>query len=294
MLMSMTGFGRSHVIAPFGQFIVEIQSVNRKYLEIFVSMPKEWTRFENDVRKWIGMAISRGQINVRIYFMPGSEAIGDLLPDLEWLRQWKTGWERLASSLGYDAKTIDFPFLVQSTPLSQNVSPAKEQDVSWLHRGIDEALDGLVQMKQQEGAALSKDLIERLKQMQQFVATIETAAPDATEKMRQKLKEKIQEASSPEGDLDERIFKEVALFAERVDITEEIIRLKSHFVQFQDLVSGQGAREKEGRKMDFLAQEMGREINTIGAKSLDAQIAHLVIAFKSELEKSREQIQNIE
>lgn len=292
MLMSMTGFGRGAIDAPFGRMVVEIQSVNRKYLEVFVSMPKEFSRFELEVRKWIGDAVSRGQISVRIHLTPGAGAIEALLPDPDMLRSFKLGWEKLSISLGFDPKKIDLSFLIQHMPVVPKMDLAEEKDLPVLHRCVDEAIQTLVQMKRKEGKALAVDISGRLKEMEKKVNQVEKLSPDAVTKMRQKLLEKIAEVLKPGTETDDRIFREVALFAERVDIAEELTRLRSHFSQFSELLSPKGG--PIGRKMDFLVQEMGREINTIGSKSMDAAISHLVVDLKSELEKIREQIQNIE
>jgi uncharacterized protein (TIGR00255 family) len=292
MLMSMTGFGRGAIDAPFGRLVAEIQSVNRKYLEVFVSMPKEFSRFEVEVRKWIGEVVSRGQITVRIHLMPAPGALESLLPDVEMLREFKLSWEKLAISLGYDPKKIDLGFLVDRMAVLQKVESAQDKDLTVLHRCIDEALQMLLQMKKKEGKALAEDVSGRLQEMRKMVAEIETLSPDATARMRQKLTEKMGEVLKGGSETEERLFREVALFAEKVDVSEEITRLKSHFEQFEGLLSPKAGGI--GRKMDFLIQEMAREINTIGSKSMDAKIAHLVVEAKSELEKIREQIQNIE
>jgi uncharacterized protein (TIGR00255 family) len=165
-----------------------------------------------------------------------------------------------------------------------------EKALPALQKGVEEALQGLVKMKQSEGKALKKDLEGRLQGLGKWVAQVEAHTPDATKRMREKLKERMREVLEPGAELDERLLREVALFAERVDVTEEITRLRSHVSQFKELLSQEGI----GRKMDFLIQEMGREVNTIGSKSMEAKIAHLVVEMKSELEKMREQIQNIE
>ncbi len=290
--MSMTGFGRGSVVAPFGKLIAEILSVNRKYLEVFVSMPKEFSRFEFDVRKWVGEAISRGQISVRIHLIPSADAVGGLLPDLKLLKGFKKGWEKLSVELGYDPKKIDLNFLVQHIPILQKVELAQDKDLALLEQCIESAIGSLVQMKKKEGASLAKDVAGRLKALEKMVSSIEGLSGNATEKMRQKLIERIQEVLKPSADTDERVIREVAFFAERVDISEEITRLKSHFSQFKEILKPK--ERAVGRKMDFLVQEIGREINTVGSKSLDAGISHLVVELKSELEKIREQIQNIE
>ncbi|MDE3045930.1 MAG: YicC family protein [Verrucomicrobiota bacterium] len=288
MIASMTGFGRAVEEAPFGKLVVEIQSVNRKYLEVFVSLPKEWSRFENEVRKLVQGSALRGFVTVRVTVTPGAAALEGILPDKKALLALKKGWEKLAVSLGYPKECIDLPFLLQQ----MGESPSKETDFAPLKKGLEKALVALVEMKKTEGRALTKDVGARLDLIGRLVESVEKAAPDAVAKQRQKLKERMEEVLVPHAELDERLLREVALFAEKVDISEEIIRLKSHLSQYRDVLKGKG--EGAGRKMEFLVQEMGREINTIGSKSMDAKISHLVVEAKSELEKVREQIQNIE
>jgi len=291
MLASMTGFGRAIFDAPFGRLIAEIQSVNRKYLEIFVSLPKEFGRFEHDIRTCVGEKISRGQVSVRIHVIPSAHAALAQLPNPEALKELKRGWEKIARSLGYDSTTIDLPFLMLYSPIQQKVNLAEDQDLEAVEKCLEEALEGLIKMKIKEGKALSTDVKRRLASMKKNLKAIESLAPDASERMKKNLADKIKELqASPE--LDDRILRETLLFADRVDITEEITRLESHFRQFHEMFEGK--ERTIGRKMDFLIQEMGREINTIGSKSLDAKISHLVVEMKSELEKIREQIQNIE
>lgn len=280
MLSSMTGFGRATTDAPFGKLTVEIQSVNRKYLELFVSLPKELSRFEPEVRKWVGEALSRGQVSVRVFLIPQIEAI---LPDVKVLKRLKKGWDKLAHAL--EVEPVDLPFLMQYLPTQKGEI---EGGLSPLKSCLQEALQSLLKMKNEEGKALAKDLLERLKVLSKHLEGVEKHSPDATAKMRKKLQEKMAEVFGQE--VEERLIREVAVFSERVDISEEITRLKSHFSQFQKIMK----EELVGRKLDFLVQEMGREVNTIGSKSMDANVAHLVVEMKGELEKIREQIQNIE
>lgn len=289
MLMSMTGFGRATLDAPFGKLIVEIQSVNRKFLEIFVSLPKEFGRFELEMRKWISELVSRGQVNVRLFLIPNEEA---LLPDAKMLIGLKKGWEKISKQLGYDSDVVDLRFLMQVAPSMQKVEFARDEDALLLKKCVDEALDGLLQMKKAEGKALAQDMMKRLKELERKLDAIEKLTPDATARMREKLVEKMKDILKPGHETDDRLLREVALFAERVDVTEEITRLRSHFSQFKTMLDSKEGTV--GRKMDFLIQEMGREVNTIGSKSMESKIAILVVDLKSELEKMREQIQNIE
>lgn len=288
----MTGFGRREYDAPFGRLTVEIQSVNRKYLEIYVSLPKEFARFENDIRKLVGEKVQRGLVSVRIHLIPTAAAVQDLLPDFVFLEGLKRGWTELAVKLGYAKEMIDLPFLMQHMPEVTHVKLAQEEDFEPIRHCLEGALEALDEMKRKEGGALGKDIAERLKTMAGAIASIEKKSPEAVAKTRQKLKERMEEIFQPGVELDDRLLREVALIAEKVDISEEVTRFRSHVAQYEELLKAKmGA---SGRKMDFLVQEMGREINTIGSKSMDAAIAHTVVDVKSELEKVREQIQNIE
>lgn len=290
MLTSMTGFGRAVLEAKLGKLTVEIQSINRKYLEVFVSLPKEFGRFESEIRKWVGEKISRGQVSVRIFLSPSAEGLTASLPDVKMLKELKKHWEKIAKALNTDPQEITLPFLIQNLPTQPRQELSSEADLAPLKSCVSKALDGLLKMKETEGKALASDLQDRLKILEKHLKAIEKHAPDATKKMRQKLAEKLQEVFEPGVEMDERLLREVALFAEKVDVTEEITRFHSHISQFKGVLKEGGA----GRKMDFLIQEMGREINTIGSKSLESSISRLVIDVKSELEKMREQIQNLE
>lgn len=290
MLTSMTGFGRAVSDAPFGKLVVEVQSVNRKHLEISVSLPKEWSRFEIEVRKWVGDAIARGHVSVRIFLIPNAKAVETLLPDLATLQDLKKGWERIASKMGFEPPTL--PFLISQLPEQEQMRIASDEELPPLHHCMEEALQALIKMRRTEGKTLAQDLSQRLLTIEKELAAVEKLSPDATLKMRQKLSEKMAEVLAPGAALDERLVREVALFAERVDIAEEVTRLKSHLMQFSELLRTK--TPSIGRKMEFLVQEIGREINTIGSKCAEAKITTHVVEMKSELEKMREQIQNIE
>ena len=291
MPMSMTGFGRAMVDAPFGRLIVEIQSVNRKHFEVMTHLPKELSCFENELRKWIGQEVLRGQVTVRIQLVPSKEVMEGLLPDVELLKSLKNGWEKISLQLALPLEKIDLPFLLSSMPALQKGDLLQEKDLHILQGCVKSALKSLGGMKAQEGKALTEDVSGRLQLVQKMVATITEIAPESTEKMRQKLLEKMSSLLPQDQTLDERLVKEVAFFAEKVDVSEELIRLKSHFTQFDECLKASGA---VGRKMEFVIQEMSREINTIGSKSCEVKISYLIVEIKSEIEKIREQIQNIE
>lgn len=292
MLFSMTGFGRSCISASSGKLVVEIQSINRKYAEVFVSLPKEFSRFEPEVRKWVADSAMRGQITVRIHFSPNAESLTQLLPKAEVLHHLKLAWQNVASDAGFDPKQVDLPFVMLHFPFPQKVELAQDEDLQFLEKGVQEALKSLKEMKRKEGKALALDLSSRLKILQETCAQIESFVSPAASRMREKIQDKLKELLKIGENAEDKLFREIVLFTEKMDITEEITRLKSHFAQFQEILKSKDV--PVGKKMDFLVQEVGREINTIGSKSMEAQIAHLVVEMKTELEKMREQIQNIE
>ncbi len=287
----MTGFGRGVVDASFGRLIAEIQSVNRKHFEAAIYLPKELSRFESEVRRWVAEKVQRGQVSIRVQLIPSQEMLVNLLPDFAVLQSVKNGLERLSEKLGLDPKRIDLPFILSSMPPMQKTDLLQDKDIAVLESCIQEALDNLNKMKISEGKALTLDVKKRLETIQKMIGSIDELSPEATERMRQKLLEKMQSLLPQSESMDERIVREVALFAEKVDIAEEITRLQSHFMQFEECFKEKGS---VGRKMEFVIQEMSREINTIGSKCCEAKISYLVVEIKSEIEKIREQIQNIE
>jgi len=289
----MTGFGRAAQESAFGRISVEIQCVNRKYLEIATYLPKELIRYDMEIRKWIGEVIFRGQVNVRVFLAPSEDALCQLLPDPMMLKRLKNAWTQIAKASGTNSRSIDLPFLLQNTPASmlQNL-PDEENAFSALKQCLMEALKSVLEMRRKEGRALMTDVGKRLKEIDKMVHQIEEISPQTVAKQREKLRERVLEVLAPGAELDERLMRELALFADRVDISEEIARFHSHVDQFLGILKT--ASGSVGRKLDFLVQEIGREINTIGSKAAEAAITRLVVDAKSELEKIREQIQNIE
>jgi uncharacterized protein (TIGR00255 family) len=289
MAMSMTGFGRGVVEASWGRLIVDIQSVNRRHFEVSVHLPKEMGQYESEVRKWVAEKILRGQVTVRVQWTPSEEALGEFLPSFEFLQGVKVKWETLCQKLHLEKSQIDLRFLIESSPPIQKESPF--HDEHGLKECVSKALSAIFSMRQEEGKALIRDIEGRLKVLREKVAQVEVLAPEVTVRMRQKLVEKLAPILAQDAALDERLMREAFLFAEKVDITEELTRLHSHFAQFEQCFHADGM---VGKKMEFVIQEMGREVNTIGSKSSEAKISYLVVEMKSEIEKMREQIQNIE
>lgn len=294
-MRSMTGYGRA--VSPEIQglrWIVELHGVNRKMLDVNVFLPREMLHLDIDVRQRLSPLIERGQVTVRVTLKQ---------PALEWqsseayltsLKGIKKNWIALAAELGYDKEAINLPFLLgrldqialDELPIDQN----ELQDL--LMATLDEAVAGFVQMKETEGQRLAQDLHQRLKAIRESVAKIEKEGAGAPNKFYQKLKARIEEHLAGAQEDEERIWREVALYAEKADITEEITRLGSHFKQAFALLEKD--EKSVGRVLEFLVQEMQREVNTISAKSGGLEITNLALFAKAELEKIREQVQNIE
>lgn len=291
MPMSMTGFGRGGLDTPLGRITIEIQSINRKHLEVSVHSPRELVQMEADVRKWVSESIHRGHVTVRIYVLPSPESILGFLPDVETLKTIKAGWDKIAAELKLDPKQIDLPFLASYVPTSIKEDFLKDEQLPLFEECVKQALQSLKKMKEDEGKSLAADIRNRLKCIQQMVLQISEISHQASDRMREKWLDKMKSLLPDDSEIDERIVREIALFAEKIDVVEEITRLHSHFAQFEECFGFRGA---VGRKMEFIVQEIGREINTIGSKSADAKISYIVVEMKSELERIREQIQNIE
>ncbi|MBS0629184.1 MAG: YicC family protein [Verrucomicrobia bacterium] len=287
MTRSMTAYSRATSSEIEGlKWNVEIQSINRKGLDINLYLPRDLLFIDVEIRKLIGQALQRGQVTVRINLEKEKEA-GAALPQLKKL---KSQWEKMAKELGFAKEEITLAFiLAQMEQASSNLFGPKVQ--AELKKTVGSALDGLIKMKETEGKALAADILKRIKVLKDNVNTMEKLSAKAPELYREKLLKRL-EILLKEPLEDERALREVALFAEKADITEEITRLKSHFAQFSDQLKSKG--ESIGRTLDFLIQEILREINTISSKSADLALTQLAVGSKAELEKIREQVQNIE
>lgn len=295
MLRSMTAYGRASRTTVLGRFVVEMQSVNRKHLEISVFLPKELTRFDADLRKLVGARVFRGQVTVKVsaYFDKCTPCV--VTPNLPLARQLKAAWDAIAKDLKFESTEFTLEFLLneQGVLLYEEDLQDEEQYRSDLLDVASEALDYFFDMRTREGKALEHDISSRLTRLKEYLDKIAVLSQGAVGKYRQKLLDRI-EAVVP-GILkdEERILREICLFADRIDIAEEITRFYSHLEQCGNLLT-LAETNSVGKKLEFLLQEMSREVNTIGSKSADVEISHLVVEMKSDLERIREQIQNVE
>jgi len=290
----MTGYGRGECAQDGFKVTVELSSVNRKQAEVSVTLPRETEMLEAQIRDAIHRAVARGRVNVRVSFHAAAGRLSarkHLNPDLA--KAYAAELAKLAKTLKLSGEvTLDqvlrAPGVFQTDEElagTENLWPAVE-------KALHQSLAALLKMREREGAHLAKDLTARIGIMRAAVEKVQQQAPQTAENYRQQLLERIKSAGleniAPD---DERLLKEIVLFADRSDISEELTRLQSHFQQFADCCK---SKEPVGRTLDFLAQEMNREINTIGSKANDAVISREVVTLKAELEKFREQAQNVE
>lgn len=291
-MRSMTGFGRAEVSTPYGKFVLELQSVNRRFLEISVYLPREISSFETKVKGILGEKLFRGQISARFSLFPDEKSSMGLFPKAEFLKRLRDGWIDVAEKSGISKEEVNLSFLVNQL---EHLHLEEPYDLDLLEQPLGElashALCDLIQMREQEGEKLLEDMERRLDLINTSVGAIETLAPIANERLKGKLEERIIAFKEME-DSDERILREIAIFAEKIDIAEEITRLRSHIEQFRNKIRSDAGTL--GKTMDFILQEMMRESNTIASKCSEIDISKHVVTIKSELERIKEQTQNIE
>lgn len=288
MVRSMTAYGRCEQTTPSGKWIVEIQSVNRKGLDVHFHLPPELLFLEVELKKKLSQVVHRGVLTVRI---SRESELALSSTALERLATLKAKYEQIATELGFSKDEISLPFLLKLAEESPFPSEFSEELESQLLNVVQEALQAYLKMKEEEGAYLVADIEKRISLLEKALDQVENKSENAVEKQRKKLEERLAEFHQT-PDLDHAILREVALVSEKIDITEEILRFKAHLIQLKKTLE-----EKEGsvgRKLEFILQEMNREVNTMAAKNADEEVASLLIDMKSETDKIREQVQNIE
>ena len=289
----MTGYGRGDCSQDGFKITVELSSVNRKQSEISLTLPREMEMLEAQMRDAINRHIARGRLTVRVTLHSGGNSAARMHLNVPLAKAYTRELNKLARQLKLSG-SVTLDHLVRAPGVFQTDEQIAEEENFWpsVEKALAKALGALVKMREREGAHLKQDLLERVAIMRQAATQIQQHAPKVAERYRDQLIERIRSANleTPASD-DERLLKEVVYFADRSDITEELTRLQSHFQQFDDCVK---TGEPVGRTLDFLAQEMNREINTIGSKANDSLISREVVVLKAELEKFREQVQNVE
>lgn len=288
----MTGFGRGAAQAGAWQANVEAGSVNRKQAEVVVQMPREFSSLETEVRKLVLDRVSRGRVNVSITLERAGDDMAALKVDAALARALHEAFREISILTGEDVFPAASDFLRHPGLISTGSTEADPQEV-WraVEPALRDAVDALVAMRASEGAHLKADLEARVGALAAFAARISSDAADRPARQRELLLKRLRDAGLDLDPADERVVKEIALFADRCDVSEELTRLDSHFTKFREYLDGE---EAPGRPLDFLCQELFREFNTIGSKANDAGIAQTVVEAKTELEKIREQVQNVE
>lgn len=293
-MRSMTGYGRGSANATEQGLIVEIEitSVNRKNLDTFVSAPREWSGIEQRCNDWIKSGFQRGRVNIQI-------KVNSIEGEQHGLTWCERALDETLLRLKKFADSRELPFIPDAPLLLDLAKSLKDSSghPDWsdfeaaIKTAFDQALGDINLMRSQEGSALAEDLNQRIDQLNDLRLKIEKYAQGAVHKHRDALLERLKHLNLDLDLDDERVLKELALFADRCDISEEMTRLASHFEQFKGFIR---SGEPAGRKMDFLCQEIHRELNTTGSKSSQIEITRAVIEGKNGLERIREQVQNIE
>jgi len=291
-MRSMTRYGRGEVDYNGAKFSVELNSVNRKQSDITVSLPRDLTELEPRIRQTINENISRGRTNVLVCVHNLLNAPRALALDSELARSYHDAMLALQKELSAPGE-ITIGTILQAPGVMRTPEETIKAHEVWpsVERALRAALGELIKMREREGKHLAKDLIHRLKAVRKKLKEIRALHPDVVKKYRAALLDRIQKAGLPVPSDDERIVKEITFFADRADISEELTRLESHLAQFAHHLR---KNEPVGRTLEFITQEIFRELNTLGAKANDAVISQRVVACKAELEKIREQIQNLE
>jgi uncharacterized protein (TIGR00255 family) len=294
MIKSMTGYGRAEAVLLGRKFAVEMKSVNHRFLEISLRLPGLLAPLENEIKKRIGERCSRGRIEatVRIDVEVNAATGGRYALNLPLLRNYHALLAQMKEELGLQEE-ITLSTLAGFRDLFVATETAQDPEILWesLAKLFDEAILALNEMREKEGQCLRRDLEERLCGISSVLEGIAARSPQVILDYQKRLGDRVRELTGGTIVDESRLLQEVAIMAEKSDITEEIVRFRSHIEQFYCLLADVDAA---GRKIDFLIQEMGREVNTIGSKSSDAGISRDVIEIKSELAKLREQVQNIE
>lgn len=290
----MTGFGQANRSFAGYNVFIDVKSVNHRYSEVSIRMPKEWAVFEDALKKTVLQAVRRGRVDVFVTAERDAASAKSVTVDFALADGFLQAAEQLKQRYGYAEQIglkdlLRLPDLVQMKELRKEPDEAIQQE---LCACLQEAVSQLSDMRMREGAFLEQDVRERLAELKRIHTELEALAPGVVLEYAAKLAARIQSLLQDQSPVDEqRLATEIAIFADRSNVDEELTRLKSHFGQCDQLLT---EKEPVGRKLDFLIQEMNREVNTIGSKSNHSELTARVITMKAELEKMREQIQNIE
>ncbi len=292
MAQSMTGFGRFETINEYAQIAVELRCVNHRYLDLNLKISHRLLSFENKIRKLISDSISRGKLDIVISYYPLSEAGVEILYNQSIANMYKERINKIANDLELvnDLSAVKLANMREVLSV-QDVVLDEDVILQTVIKTLENALKCLIEQRTAEGERLQEDMLSKLSLLKNYVCRIQEKAPQIIAEYRQKLTDRISELSLDKEIEAQRLAAEVVLYADKVCVDEEIVRLLSHIESFADTLNSQG---EIGRKLDFIAQEMNREANTILSKTQDKDISNIGIEIKTLIEKLREQVQNIE
>lgn len=295
MIVSMTGFGRATREVAGVAFEVEARSVNHRHLDLRVRLPRLLAERENAVKQRVQAQVARGKVEV-VVNLAASASAAKLVIDEAIADQYVAAARSLASRHAL-AGGLDVAALLALPGVTRVVET--EIDTERLGAAVDEAVDealrGLVAMRRAEGENLAGEFAGRLATVRRLADAFQARSGEVVQAARQRLQKRAEQIRRDVGHADDaRLHQEIVIAADRLDITEELVRLRSHVAQFEDTLSAAGPENPVGRRLDFLLQELGREANTVGSKASDAALAQDVVALKTELERIREQVQNVE
>lgn len=292
MIRSMTGFGRHEEIIDGRSILVEIKSVNHRYFEFSTKVSREYSFIENKLKKFVNKRISRGKVDVLVNIKTFEDENAEIIINYPLALGYIKALNELKEK--YHLKDDISVTSVSKYPdiLTVKGSDAGEDKIlNDILSVAEKSFDKLMLMKEKEGASLQDDIQSKLLKIMNTVNLVENKLPLIISNYEKKLKARIYDLMSGYDIDEQRVMMEVAIFADKIAIDEEIVRLKSHIKQLDKMLKSNG---ETGRKMDFILQEMNRETNTIGSKSADSEISHMVVDIKANIEKIREQVQNIE
>lgn len=293
VIKSMTGYGKGESFNELYKFKVEIKAVNHRYNDIIIKMPRHISYLEETIKKIIKEKISRGKVDVYINLDYINESAIDVKVDIPLAKSYKNSLLELSRELELE-DNVRLNNILSISEIVRTERKELDEDLIWevLKNALVDALDNILNMRLTEGLELKNDILVKLSKIESMVKLIEERSPNVVQDYRDKLRERITSLLDDNIILDEeRLTNEVVFFADKSSIDEELVRLGSHIKQFRSILDED---ESIGRKLDFLIQEFNREINTIGSKANDITITKYVVELKAELEKIREQIQNIE
>jgi uncharacterized protein (TIGR00255 family) len=292
MINSMTGYGKGEAQADNAVLSVEIKTVNHRYADITAKLPRTLLALENEVRRQVGQVLRRGKIDVYVNFGQAEESSVVPVLNRPLANAYNELFTHLRNELGLSGGVSLEMIVAQRDVIQLREAESSVEGLrEVLLQALERALEQVSAMRRLEGEATAQDLNERLVQLEGMLSEVELRAPSIPREWQAKLTERLARLHQNLEYDQQRVAQEIALFADRCDISEELTRFRSHLAQFRGLFTD---AEPVGRRMDFLVQELNREVNTMGSKSNDAELTSVVVAMKAELEKVREQVQNIE